>query len=105
MTVFISGPPSEPKNLRVVEVTSSSFCIRWDKPDYLGFPYLAGYVISYNDKHERIGVIDSFSFGSDHFEEGQIYDITVSATSESGNEIARGNPSTKLTLMMGKLCF
>ena len=105
MTVFISGPPSEPQNLRVVEVTSSSFRICWDKLDYLGSPYLAGYVISYNDRHERIGVVDSFSFGSDRFEEGQIYNITVSAISESGNESARGNSSIKLTLMMGKSCI
>ena len=81
------------------KVTSSSFHICWDEPVYRGSPYLAGYDISYNDEHERIGAVNCFSFDSDHFEWGQSYNVAISALSA----ISKGgkSPSRNLTLTMG----
>ena len=62
---------------------------------------MAGYEITYNDKKERIGVVDCFTFDSDHLEWGESYNIAVSAVSESGNEIVTGSQSINLTLLMG----
>ena len=84
------------------EVTSSSFHICWDEPEYSGSPYLAGYEITYNDKKERIGVVDCFNFDNDHLEWGQSYNIAVSAVSESGSEIVAQSSLSNLTLLMGK---
>ena len=84
------------------EVTSSSFRVCWDEPEYHGSPYLAGYEITYNDKKERIGVVDCFNFDSDRLEWGQSYDIAVAAVSESGNKSNATWSSTTLTLSMGK---
>ena len=84
------------------EVTSSSFHICWDKPEYHGSPYLTGYEITYDDKKERIGVVDCFNFDSDRLEWGQSHNIGVSAVSEGGNEIVAQNSSSNLTLLMGK---
>jgi hypothetical protein len=81
-----------------VEVTSSSFRICWDGPEYHGSPYLAGYDISYNGKFIRTEA-ECFDFDSDHLEWGQIYNITVSAVSET----KIGNPSESITPIMGKL--
>ena len=103
MTVFTSVPPSEPQNFRVVKVTSSSFRVCWDKPRYHGSPYLAGYVISYNDTPERIDVEGCFIFDSDRLKWRQTYSIAVSAVSEAGIITVRGSPSRSLTLMMGKI--
>lgn len=103
MTVFTSVPPSEPQKFRVVEVNSSSFRVCWDKPKYHGSPYLAGYVISYNDTPARIGVVGCFIFDSDRLEWRQTYSIAVSAVSEAVNITVRGSPSRSLTLIMGKI--
>ena len=84
------------------EVTSSSFHICWDKPKYPGSPYLAGYEITYNDKQERIGVVDCFNFDSDCLEWGKSDNIAISAVSESGSEIVAQSSSSNLTLLMGK---
>ena len=105
MTVFISVPPSEPQNLSVIDVTSSSFHICWNEPEYHGSPYLAGYYISYDDKQERVGVEDCFSFDSDRLEWGQIYTIAVSAVSESGIEVVAESSSSNLSLLMGKAYY
>ena len=82
------------------EVTSSSFRVCWDEPEYHGSPYLAGYNISYNNKWERVGVVDCFNFDCDNLEWGRNHNIAVSAVSESGNETAE-NTSSSLTLLMG----
>ena len=102
MTVFVSVPPSEPQNLLVAEITSSSFRICWDEPAYHGSPYLTGYYITYKDKQERIGVEVCFSFDGDRLEWGQIYNITVSAVSESGIEVVAKSSSSNLSLLMGE---
>ena len=99
MSVFSSVPPSEPQNLRVEEVTSSSFRICWDEPVYHGSPYLAGYNISYNDKYVTIEVLDCYSFEANDLEWGQIYDITISAFSKGGNKTVAGS---ELIFIMGK---
>ena len=91
--------------MSVVEVTSSSFRICWDEPEYHGSPYLAGYYISYSDKQERIGVEDCFSFDSDRLEWGQVYDIAVSAVSESGSEVVAESSSSNLSLLIGEACY
>ena len=104
MTVFISVAPSEPQNLHVEEVTSFSFHICWDEPEYHGSPYLAGYNISYNNKWERFGVVNCFNFNSDCLEWGQSYDITVAAVCESGNKSnATWSSSNLKALTMGKI--
>ena len=82
------------------EVTSSSFHICWNEPKYPGSPYLAGYEITYNDKQERIGVVDCFNFDSDYLEWGQSHNIAISAVSEGGNETAE-SPSSNFTLLTG----
>ena len=41
--LYLSGPPSEPKNLHVVEANSSSIRVCWEKPKDHGTPNLAGY--------------------------------------------------------------
>ena len=89
------------------EVTSSSFRTCWDEPEYPGSPYLAGYEITYDDKKERIDVIDCFKFGSDRLEwrQSHILSIAVSAVSGSGNEIVAQSSSSKLILLMGKKKF
>ncbi len=84
----------------MVEVTSSSFRICWDEPEYRGSPYLAGYNISYNGKFNRTES-ECFDFDSDHLEWGQIYNITVSAVSGT----ISGNPSESIFLTIGKTCF
>ena len=61
---------------------------------------MAGYDISYNDKHERIDVVGCFIFDSDRLEWRQTYSIAVSAVSEAG---VRGSPSRSLILIMGKI--
>ena len=98
-------PPNKPQNLHVEEVTSSSFHICWDEPEYHGSPYLTGYEVTYNDKKERIGVVDCFSFDNDHLEWGQSYNIAVSAISESGNETVAESSSSnsRINLLMGML--
>ena len=83
------------------EVTSSSFHICWDKPEYHGSPYLAGYEITYNDKKKRVGVVDCFNFDNDLLEWGRRHNIAISAVSEGGNEIVAESPSSNLTLLMG----
>ena len=100
--LYLSVPPSEPQNVHVEKVTSSSFHICWDEPEYHGSPYLAGYNISYNNKQERIGGIDCFTFGSDRLKWGQSYNIAVAAVSESGNKSTATWSSSNSTLSMGK---
>ena len=103
----MSVPPSEPRNLRMKNVTSSSFCICWDEPVYRGSPYLSGYNISYGDRCEKIDVTtdNCFSFDSDYFEWGQIYSINLFAVSEVENKSVKGNSSANLTLITGKICL
>ena len=100
--LHLSVPPSEPQNVHVEEITSSSFRICWDEPEYHGSPYLAGYEINYNDKMERIGVVDCFNFDNDRLKWGQSYNIAISAVSESRSEIVAKSSLSNLTLLMGK---
>ena len=101
MSIFSSVPPSEPQNLRVEEVTSSSFRICWDEPANHGSPYLAGYNISYNDKYVTIEVLDCYSFEANDLEWGQIHDITISAFSKGGTNAVAGS---QLMFTIGKTC-
>ena len=102
MSVFLLVPPSEPQNISVKNVTSSSFCICWDEPEYHGSPYLAGYNISYNDKYITIQVSNCYSFKSNDLEWGGIYDITLSAFSKGGNNTIA---ESQLIFIMGKTNF
>ena len=81
-------------------VTSSSFRVCWDEPEYHGSPYLAGYNISYNNKWERVGVVDCFNFNCDNLEWGRSHNIAVSAVSESGNKTAE-SASSNFTHLTG----
>ena len=99
--MFVTVPPSEPRNVRVEEINSSAVNIRWDEPDDPGSPYVTGYKLCYNDtciqKQETNATV-----GVDVIlDDGKLYNITVSAISGSNN-VTKEGPCDTLMFVMGK---
>ena len=100
MAMLWSGPPSEPHDLRVVEINSSSVRVCWNEPLKHGSPYLTGYKLCYSGICEDVDVRDCVEVN--HLKQEKTYKFTIYAISESGNVSAESLPSNTVMFIMGK---
>ena len=105
---FLLGPPSAPRNLRVVEANLSKIRVCWEKPQDHGTPNLAGYKIFNNYTREEFDEISSTNVTCcadiSHFikQSTTELNLTVVAFSKSENKSVESIQSNSVMLIMGK---
>ena len=94
-TLFIV-PPSEPRNIHVKQLNTTTVLVRWKEPTYHGSPHLMGYGLCCNIT--CITTLDSNAFNGVevNLDEGKLYVITVYAISKSDNITRESRPATKM---------
>ena len=96
-------PPSEPQNIYVKQLNTTTVLVSWKEPSSHGSPHLTGYRLCYNSTCTTTLDSNAFNGVEVNLDEGKLYVITVYAISKSDN-ITGKSPPGAFTFTMGK-CF
>ena len=95
-------PPSEPQDFIVLEVNTPTIHFSWNKPVYLGSPFLAGYQLCYADHCLDVIREESIKVDIADLKKESCHHMTARAISKSDNVIGESIHSNSVMLVTGR---